>query len=153
MLKLTFALAAAMAATALPAFAQSGATTTRAMPTCSVGDAVVWENTKTKAYHLQGDAYFGTTKHGRYACRSAAEGAGYHAAGSRAAGTTGTSGTTMTSPGSSKRARPVAPLPAETAAAPDSETATPARSKHHRRHHGMASPGPMTASPLPASTQ
>ncbi len=154
MRKLTFALAAALAATALPAFAQSGATTTRAMPACSVGDAVVWENTKTKAYHLRGDAYYGTTKHGRYACRSVAESAGYHASGSHAAGTMNTAGTSATTkPRTSRHMQPVAPMPAETAAAPGSETPKPASFKHHKRHHRTASPDPTTATPLPAATQ
>jgi Tfp pilus assembly protein PilV len=52
-------------------------------PTCAAGDIVVWENAKTKAYHLPGDKYYGNTKHGAYACRSAADTAGYHLAGAK----------------------------------------------------------------------
>lgn len=72
-----FAAATAGAGT-MPAIAQTGA-----MPTCAAGDPVVWENSKSKAYHLQGDSYFGKTKHGSYACKSAADSAGYHVAGSK----------------------------------------------------------------------
>jgi hypothetical protein len=41
-------------------------------------------------YHLEGDKYYGTTKHGQYACRSAADAAGYHAAGTKASATSHT---------------------------------------------------------------
>jgi hypothetical protein len=50
------------------------------MPSCAAGDPVVWENTKKKVYHLQGDKYYSTTKHGKYACKSAADAAGFHLA-------------------------------------------------------------------------
>ena len=42
------------------------------MPSCATNDPVVWINTKSKVYHTQGDAYFGKTKAGRYACTSKA---------------------------------------------------------------------------------
>src|SRR5450759_2303656 len=67
-------LVATICATGLPVFAQSGS----AKPSCAPGDAVVWENTNTKAYLLPGDKYYGNTKHGAYACRSAADSGGYH---------------------------------------------------------------------------
>ncbi len=41
----------------------------------------VWVNLKSKAYHEPGDPYYGTTKNGKYMCPSAAQAAGYHAAG------------------------------------------------------------------------
>ena len=54
-----------------------------AMPRCSAGDPVVWVNTGTKVYHLQGDRYFGKTKAGMYACTSKAVAMGAHAAKSK----------------------------------------------------------------------
>jgi hypothetical protein len=48
-------LVATICATGLPVFAQSGS----AKPSCAPGDAVVWENTNTKAYLLPGDKYYG----------------------------------------------------------------------------------------------
>jgi len=61
-------------ATAAPAASST------AMPTCAAGDPVVWVNTKSKVYHVQGDSYYGTTKAGKYACKSAADAAGNHLA-------------------------------------------------------------------------
>ena len=50
-----------------------------AAPTISCpGDVVVWVNPRSKAYHLQGDSYFGRTKRGRFACRKAADAEGDH---------------------------------------------------------------------------
>jgi hypothetical protein len=42
---------------------------------------IVWVNLNTKAYHEQGDPYFGRTKHGQYMCQAAANAAGDHLAG------------------------------------------------------------------------
>jgi hypothetical protein len=112
-------IAAALPLSGLAAQAQTGAT----RPTCAAGDTVVWENTNTKAYHLPGDKYYGNTKHGAYACRSAADNAGYHLAGAKGnAATTG--------PGS--------PAPIG--------TDTPAAAHHHHHHSGAA------ASPAPTAT-
>lgn len=42
------------------------------------GDVVVWVNPRSKAYHLQGDTFFGHTKHGKFECRKAADAEGDH---------------------------------------------------------------------------
>jgi hypothetical protein len=68
------------------------------MPACAASDPVVWENTKKKVYHLKGDKYYGTTKHGVYACKSAADSAGFHLAKS---GHHGTKTTVAPSPAAS----------------------------------------------------
>ena len=50
-----------------------------ATPTISCpGDAVVWVNPRSRAYHLQGDAFFGRTKRGKFECRKAADAEGDH---------------------------------------------------------------------------
>jgi hypothetical protein len=41
------------------------------------GDSVVWVNTRSHVYHLEGDPYFGSTKHGKFMCEHAADKAGY----------------------------------------------------------------------------
>jgi ABC-type sugar transport system substrate-binding protein len=71
----------ALAAFALVVFPGAGASaaSTAAMPACTAGDPVVWVNTKSKVYHMQGDPYYGNTKAGKYACKSAADAAGDHA--------------------------------------------------------------------------
>ena len=46
-------------------------------------DAVVWVNTKTKAYHMSTDPMYGKTKKGTYMCESAAKAAGDHMAGGK----------------------------------------------------------------------
>lgn len=71
------ALAAALAVP-LGAHAASAAAMT-SMPACSAGDPVVWVNTKSKVFHMQGDSYYGKTKTGKYACKSAAVAMGAHA--------------------------------------------------------------------------
>jgi len=45
--------------------------------------AVVWANSARKSYHLEGDPYYGRTRHGEYMCEDAAIAAGYHKAGAR----------------------------------------------------------------------
>jgi len=42
---------------------------------------IVWVNLNRKTYHESGDPYYGTTKHGEYMCKAAADAAGYHLAG------------------------------------------------------------------------
>jgi hypothetical protein len=39
-------------------------------------DEVVWLNMTSKIYHLKGTHFYGTTKHGEYACRKEADAAG-----------------------------------------------------------------------------
>jgi ABC-type sugar transport system substrate-binding protein len=73
-----FLACAVLAAAMVPGLAVS-AKTTATMPACAAGDPVVWVNTKTKVYHMQGDPYYGNTKSGRYACKSTADAAGEHA--------------------------------------------------------------------------
>jgi hypothetical protein len=128
-----FAVAAFLLASA-PALAQSSST----KPTCAAGDPVVWVNSSSKVYHEQGDQYYGNTKHGKYACKSAAEAAGNHASGQK-----------------SKSASPAPKAsPASGASAPPGPMSS---SKHH--HHKSSkmtsspasSPAP-AAAPSPAST-
>ncbi len=111
---------------AVPAFAQTGAT-----PSCAAGDPVVWENTgsKSKVYHMQGDSYYGKTKHGTYACKSAADSAGYHASGSK------TPSKSSSTTGSTASGAMTSPAPAASASA-----------KHHHKHHSKSA----SASPAPS---
>jgi hypothetical protein len=125
----TFGLAAVFAASALFAAAPPArAAADQTMPTCAAGDQVVWENTKSgsKVYHLKGDKYFGNTKSGKYACKSAADAAGYHAAAMQ---------------GSSASAADASPAPA----------ASPTGSKKKHKHH-MSTASPAANAPSPAAT-
>jgi hypothetical protein len=116
----SFSIAALLCAAAVPAFAS---TSTAAMPTCAAGDPVVWENlSSSKVYHLQGDKYFGATKKGQYACKSAADAAGYHASGSKTSGTS-----TAT------------PTPAMAGPSP---MASSSSKHHHKKSKSTASPEP-----------
>ncbi len=47
--------------------------------TCG-GQAPVWTNSRSKAYHVSSDPMYGRTKHGAYMCLRNAVNAGYHAA-------------------------------------------------------------------------
>ncbi len=78
---LSMAVALALCTSAATMPARSASTE---MPACASGDPVVWENLSgSKVYHMQGDSYYGKTKKGTYACKSAADGAGFHASGSK----------------------------------------------------------------------
>lgn len=44
---------------------------------------VVWANTSTKVFHVQGDQYFGHTKHGAFMCKTTATAGGFHLSGQK----------------------------------------------------------------------
>jgi hypothetical protein len=119
MKRLAAVLALALAA-ALPVTAPAKTTTTNgaASVKCASGDPVVWVNTETKVYHLQGSSYYGKTKHGQYACQSDAA-----KMGARPAKGEGAKGSSMS--GSSMEGMPMA---------------SPSPGK--KRKHAAASPNP-----------
>jgi hypothetical protein len=120
-----FAVAAFLAVSA-PALAQSPAPQ---KPTCAAGDPVVWVNSSSKVYHMQGDKYYGNTKHGNYACKSAADAAGDKPSGQKK------SKSAMASP------------------APGASASPAAMTKKQKKAMKMASPAPgAAASPAPAAT-
>lgn len=45
---------------------------------------VVWGNTSTKVFHVQGDQYYGHTKRGAFMCKATATAGGFHQAGQTA---------------------------------------------------------------------
>ncbi len=49
------------------------------VPSCPAGDPAVWINTTSKIYWAEGTEYYGKTKHGGYACTSAAKAMGARA--------------------------------------------------------------------------
>ena len=71
------------------------------MPACAASDTVVWVNTTTKIYHLPGTKYYGKTKHGMYACQSAAVKMGAKPAkmGGKSSMMTGATPSAMATPG------------------------------------------------------
>jgi hypothetical protein len=68
-----------LAQSASPTLAQTSPSSS-ATPRCAAGDPVVWVNTSSHVYHLQGTQYYGKTKAGNYQCKSAADAAGNHQA-------------------------------------------------------------------------
>jgi len=106
-----FFVIAVLAALALPGVAASAASKS-AMPTCAADDPVVWVNTKTKVYHMQGDPYYGNTKSGKYACKSAADAAGEHAP--KAAAKAGATPAPAASPGKKSKHHKKSKTPAAT---------------------------------------
>ena len=89
---------AALAATATTGTQANGPATSRGATTVGSGkfsteseaakacgsSNVVWANTSTKVFHVQGDQYYGHTKHGAFMCKSTAAAAGFHQAGQTA---------------------------------------------------------------------
>jgi hypothetical protein len=80
----TFALVS-VSAWAVPATTPSGpgksapSAAAPATPNISCpGDTVVWVNPRSKAYHVEGDKFFGHTKHGKFECKKAADAEGDH---------------------------------------------------------------------------
>lgn len=106
------------------------------MPYCPASDPVVWINTNSKIFHVQGDHYFGKTKAGVYACTSKAIASGARAAeeGFKHPGSSSASPQVLTPVGSTKPhftwTRPTA-TPIATAA--PIATPTPVHRRHHRR--------------------
>ena len=170
-----------LCAAASIATGSASAQSSAAKPSCAPGDPVVWVNTNSGVYHMQGDRYYGTTKSGTYLCKSAADAKQYHAAsthamkGSKSAGATsaasampamgasampamGASPDAMTSPSGKRHHRKTSGMmPAATtgtaapAAAYPTATATPAGS--HRRHRRSQTPGTSPSEmPTPAAT-
>ncbi len=54
-----------------------------AAKSCGAGN-VVWANTSTKVFHVQGDQYYGHTKRGAFMCKSTATADGFHQSGQTA---------------------------------------------------------------------
>jgi hypothetical protein len=130
-----FAFAALFGASLAPALAQTGSSSA-AMPSCSSGDPVVWENTagSKHVYHVSGDKYYGTTKHGKYVCESQAKSDGYHAAKMKGG---------MMGGSSSSGSMSASPAPQA------SGGGMMGMGHHHKKHHGM---GMDSASPAPSPT-
>lgn len=59
---------------ASPGKSASATSTAAVTPDISCpGDTIVWVNARNHAYHIQGDPYFGHTKHGKFECKKAAD--------------------------------------------------------------------------------
>lgn len=113
-------LLAAVVAFALPVAANASSHATAdnrsTMPSCAASDPVVWVNTKSKVYHARGDAYFGKTASGVYACTSKAISMGAHLSGAKGAGKP--SGAAVDAPN-------------------DDATAAPLHAKHKKKHAAL----------------
>ncbi|MBV8616780.1 MAG: hypothetical protein JOY66_23825 [Acetobacteraceae bacterium] len=70
-------------AAAAPAGGGKFATEGEAAKACG-GANVVWGNASTKVFHVQGDQFYGHTKHGAFMCKSTAAAGGFHQAGQSA---------------------------------------------------------------------
>jgi hypothetical protein len=141
---LSFAFAAALAASSIPAFAQT-APGAAAQPSCPASDPVVWLNTDSNVFHLKGDRYFGTTKSGKYLCESQAVTAGGREAkksvppGAKSGIKTTDSSVPVTAPAGKATLAPSV-----------AATATPAGTKHHRKSK-LATPAPGAAAAVPGA--
>jgi len=117
-----------------------------AMPSCAAGDPVVWVNSGTHVIHEPGDPYYGKTRHGAYACKSAALAAHNHVTASRSGGANGAAA------GSASAAGAHQPY----AASPEPLTPQPA-TRHHRHHRGASGPRAtvpqVPTAPVPARTR
>jgi hypothetical protein len=77
---------AALAATGTGGTQAAGgkfSTESEAAKSCGAGN-VVWANTSTKVFHVQGDQYYGHTKRGAFMCKSTATADGFHQSGQTA---------------------------------------------------------------------
>ena len=117
----TAVLVAALSLAVMPAFAATPAPVPNNLG-CAAGDPVVWLNTSSKVYHMSGDQYYGTTKSGKYLCKSAADAAGGHLAKASAVKTASPKG----SPGAMMSPTPM-PMATKTPK-PKKKHATPAPS-------------------------
>ncbi|GAC1409775.1 MAG: hypothetical protein NVSMB64_18680 [Candidatus Velthaea sp.] len=123
----------ALCCLALPlcAYAATTPAMMNAMPACKSGDPVVWVNTHTKVFHVQGDSFYGKTKSGKYACKSDALAMGAHMSGSKM----------------KKGAMSGSAMDASDSMAPDTmSTAMPGKMKHKKKRGAMTMPD---ASPTP----
>jgi hypothetical protein len=137
-LLLSLAMLAPTAASAKHHASASGSTAGSPNIVCPAGDATVWVNSKSNVYHYKGSSFYGTTKHGHYACESAARSSGGHAAKGESAG-----GPSAMRPSSSSH-MVHSPMTAPAGMHPMVTHATPTPATHHFSffHHKTATPAP-----------